>query len=146
MKGHIVDNETRPVVEAGYDDGPTSIEVRTVSGDIIDINNLPGVKRKELVANGELDADKLITPANMPGAKLKAMRDAHKAKQEGKTEHLTENPFVKGDMVIFRNLQVKVLVSDPVKGVRIRAKDGKKVWVSHTSVLPVTETEEEKEE
>lgn len=132
--------------ESGYSDGPTSIEMRTKSGDLIDINNISGAKRAELISNGEIAADKLVTPANVTGAKLQAIREAARAKREGTTQTLVDNPFVKGDMVIFRGTQVKVLASDPEKGVKIRNKDGGKVWVSHTKVLPVTETEEEKEE
>lgn len=62
------------------EDGPVSNIVITHSGYEIDMNNFPGVVRAKLVKRGELNADSIGLPPNMPGVKLVAIREELKKK------------------------------------------------------------------
>lgn len=124
----------------GLDPDPAaSIEVSTESGRIIDINNIPGKVKQELIQEGELDVDRFIMPANMPGKKLKELREAHRQRLEDSMKQLTTtaNEFKVGDFILYKDLTYEVLKTDDEKGVMFEMKKpkGKKyVWVHHSKV------------
>lgn len=124
----------------GLDSEPAaSIEVTTESGRVIDINNLPGKVKMELIMEGEIDVDRFVTPANMPGKKLAELRAAHKSRLDEAMKAMVEskNEFATGDFVLYKDITYEVLKTDEERGVLIeRKKDGKvkSVWVHHSKV------------
>lgn len=102
-----------------------------------DVANMPGRLKYQLIKSGEMSVDRFITPPNMPGKKLKELRDAHRARIEeqfGLMESLQEtNPYKVGDMVTYKDLVVEVL---EVKGpkIKITNSEGKKVLVPFKNV------------
>lgn len=118
------------------DDPYAMVEVKTASGNTIDINNLPGKTKMELIQSGELDIDRFVTPPNMPGKKLKELRLAHREQMKGILDKV-KNEFQVGDMVNYKEKSYEVQKVDPLKGVLLTMKKGgelKDVWVSHTKV------------
>ena len=117
------------------EDNPTQMMATTKSGQEIDMNNCPGTKKVELVQSGEMGVDQFVLPANMPGSKLKELREANRDRME---KFLTKEPaepnqFQVGDFVQYQEESYEVFKTDPVKGVLIE-KEGKKVWVKASAV------------
>jgi hypothetical protein len=65
---------------SSIEDGPTMNMVMTHGGYELDMNNIPGKLRAKLIKRGDLNADSIGLPPNMPGAKLKALREELKAR------------------------------------------------------------------
>lgn len=121
-----------------------AVEIRTKSGDILDAQNIPGAKRKELIESGELDRNSIYAPANLPGWKLKELREQREAAANG---HAPIN-LKPGDMVVYQDTVTKVLGVDRNKGVKITGfKDGKKkkFWVDAKDVVKEEDPEEKEE-
>lgn len=92
--------------EDGYDeDTPTSNLVETKSGYPLDLNNLPGRIRRKLIINGDL-GDAFQLPANMPGNKLKAIRDANAEKMR-EVRELNVGEFIQIGKRIYPITEVK---------------------------------------
>lgn len=130
--------------EQSLEDEPASKEME-IAGSKYDINNMPGVVRNRLIMEGEVTADDFITPPNMPGAKLKALRDEHRSRVEASIRGMEgnkKNTYEVGDIVIYKNIQTEVLEIDDNKLVIMNDK-GKKVKVSFTKVTPLESTESE---
>jgi hypothetical protein len=130
-----------PAEVIGDQDNPTSTLVNTKSGDDIDLLNLPGKKKMELVLSGELNIDKFVMPANMPGKKLKELRDAHRTRfqeilDKAQGEEDKENTFKVEDSVIYKDYACQVL---EIKGSKVKveipddekAGELKKIWVNY---------------
>jgi len=124
-------------------DEPAVNPIETTSGSSYDTNNISGAKKAQLIMDGELSMDNFINPPNMPGKKLKAMRDRHREGMESyfkKAAEETPNEYKVGDIVVYRKEATEVLEVDPERGVKIMKlnKKGKMVeaWVHHTKVAP----------
>ena|SRR5690349_16566481 len=124
------------------EDGPAQNLVSTRNGFEIDLNNLPGKARVNLINEGELEVDQFIAPPNMPGLKLKALREQHRERIEKAMGAVKQaqpiNDFEKGEVVYFQNEPKEILEVDPDKGVlleRLNKKNElKRVWTSVSKV------------
>lgn len=118
---------------------------QTNSGDLIDMNNLPGKKRLTLVAEGELAVEQFVSPANMPGKKLKEMRDRFAETFKSQVDRAGGVPideYKPGSLFEYKDGVYEVLAVDPVKGLKIaREYDGKlkNVWVNPSKGKRVTD-------
>lgn len=115
-----------------------SVIVKTSNGGIYDINNISGRRKLELIKDGEMGIDEFIAPDNMPGKKLKELRDAHRSNLGNALKQGEANTFKTGDLVQFKGVATEVTKVDPDKGLLITKKDGTKAWVHHSKVKPVT--------
>jgi hypothetical protein len=79
------------------EDSPTQNIVVTHSGYELDMNNLPGKLRAKLIKKGDLNADSIGLPPNMPGTKLKALREQlkNRAKRELKATGFKAGELIK---------------------------------------------------
>lgn len=122
-----------PTAQDVYDD--ESVIMRTEDGQF-DLRNLPGRIRRRLIITGQVKAEQFATPANMPGAKLKALREEQKARsdEEGIIEgsELT-NPYKVGDIISWKNKVYEVLEVNENK-VKFEKEPGKNVWVPYAKV------------
>lgn len=142
------DNGAIPI---DLDDSPAENFAKTLSGKTVDLNNLPGKVRQELIDEGEMSIESFVSPANMPGKKLKEMRerfaknieDQRKKSNAAKGIKDTEDAildFKVGELIIFKEISYEVKGVDPVKGLKI-TKDTdngpKNVWVQPINVKKV---------
>ena len=70
------------VETVGDANDPVSVLTRTRNGNNIDLNNIPGLVKARLIIDGQMSIDDFMSPANMPGIKLKKLREEHRAKYE----------------------------------------------------------------
>jgi hypothetical protein len=117
---------------------PASAMVRTSSGRY-DIHNITGVRKAQLIMEGEVDSDVFISPPNVTGAKLKELRDAHNATMDKAIQNISDvkNEYKKGDLVKYHNIVVEVLDVHDTRGVKITKREGGKVWVHQSKVEKV---------
>ena len=83
------------------EDGPTTNVVITHSGYQIDMNNFPGKLRAILVKRGEMNADSIGLPPNMPGKKLLAIREEMRARAR---EALKTTGFTVGELIKYNDV------------------------------------------
>lgn len=124
------------------------VETKTVSGEdvynpvvaeggrVVDINNISGRVKAEMIMNGELDVDRFIAPPNMPGQRLKELRNKHrdnvlkdvnKIVKQAKVSH----EFSVGETVLYKGYQTEITtVSKSGEKVKVRKKNGNESnWV-----------------
>ena len=104
----------------------------------IDLANLPGKKRLQLVRNGDLSVDQFVTPPNMPGKTLKELRERNRETMSKVIldAEPKDNPYKVGDFVLYKDSSTEVLKVDGNK-VLVTVVDGdkeKKVWVNYVKV------------
>lgn len=123
-------------------ESPASSMVKTEAGYDIDVNNIPGKRKTQMIMDGELTIDEFNTPPNMPGKKLKALRDAANEKHDKNVEAVSkrkkdsskDNPYQLGDMVKYGNTSSEVKECDPKRGVKIIKADGSlSKWIHFNS-------------
>jgi len=122
----------------GDQDHPTSsLATTAISGQIVDLQNITGKKKLELIMNGEMGIDQFVTPANMVGSKLKVLREAHRAKVEEQIAKVKGQDFKVGDFVTFKGKSYEVLKVDSNR-VKFEFEsdsgDKAKVWVAKDKV------------
>jgi hypothetical protein len=125
----------------GDQDNPTSLITKTRSGQEIDLNNLPGRTKLRLIQADEMGIDQFISPPNMPGHKLKAIRDAHRERVGEQLKAVLmekTKDFVVGDFVSFRGGSYEVLKVRQ-DGVMINMKlnddaEFKNVWIPKAKI------------
>jgi hypothetical protein len=107
-------------------DNPTASLTSTKSGLEIDLMNLTGSLKLGLIRNGEMDVDQFITPANMTGKKLQALRAKHREKMAGLVD-LNKPDFKVGEMVTYKDNIHEVLKvrSDAV----LLVVNSRKYWI-----------------
>lgn len=119
------------------EDAPTQMMGKTKSGYDIDFNNLSGKRRLELVEAGELTTEQFGIPANMPGVKLKEIRERNKQMIEAQLARKNKADesleFKVGDFITYKEESYEILATDATKGYKIDKGD-KKVWVQADSV------------
>jgi hypothetical protein len=132
---------------------PVSVVVRVNSGQTYDLKNLPGAKRKQLIDAGEISIDKFVQADNMPGYKLKLMRDRFKINNPQLAESNTSvaeidiTKLQKGDLVSYKNIVTPVKDINMKKNlVNIDIKGKIKGWVSINKLKPVNIPPESNEE
>lgn len=118
-------------------------------GMTLDMNNMPGKVRKELILNGTMDEADFICPPNMPGKKLAAMREAFRKNFVDKLDKqipVSPNQFKVGDLVQHMGF-VTEIIDVHKNGLKyiVRKKDGKKSKWVHASKLKVHEDPNEEE-
>jgi len=120
---------------------PASVMLTINSGQNYDIKNLPGFKRKQLIENGEASIDSFVQADNMPGYKLKKMRDRFR-----ENNNLVDSsiPFVDiktltvDSLVSYRNIVTEAKKINVEKGlVYIKIKGKKEGWVKVEKLKPV---------
>lgn len=136
------------------DEGAVSSMVTTISGREVDMMNIPGKAKLDLVESGDLlPSQALSLPANMPGQKLKFIREAKQkvldkalAKRKSKTskaskleEGSTEGAAVQfgvGDIVEYQGELVEILEvrEEEKKYVFLKPGTDKNIKVNYTSV------------
>ena len=134
----------------GNPDDPIASYVKSKSGVVIDLNNCPGVLRAKMVLSGDMGVEAFVSPANMPGAKLKKMREEFaaklapslakvKANEDEKTEEFSQNAtdFPVGSFVMYKEVSYEVMKNrqDAVL-IEVMADDNRpqKVWVKKTNI------------
>lgn len=135
-------------IETDDSEATGSMVVESASGVKYDVSNISGARKRQLIMDGEIGIDVFVSPPNMPGKKLAAMRAAHAASvQSGidgevKKAKIKVNPFATGDLVEHKGHVSEVLeVTD--KGVlKLIGKKGQKKMVHFTKVTPAVTTNE----
>ena len=134
----------------GNPDDPIASYVKSKSGVVIDLNNCPGVLRAKMVLSGDMGVEAFVSPANMPGSKLKKMREAFvakltptldrvKASEEKKDEEFSKaaTDFPGGSFVMYKEVSYEVMKNrqDAVL-IEVMADDNRpqKVWVKKTNI------------
>lgn len=121
----------------GDPNNPTSVMVAGY-----DVMNMPGKIKLELIEKGELEPERFVTPPNMPGKKLKALRDQHAARldEQFKKKHdkedsaLKDNPYKVSDHVRYQGevYEIIEIEGSRVKFQRFSEKKKKMVTTSVT--------------
>lgn len=124
------------------DDKAASTFKITTSGERVDLSNMTGKKRMELIAEGEIPMESFVSPSNMPGKQLKILRERFAKNMEASLNKGKENlpDYQVGDLIIFKDVSYEVKGVDPVKGLKITKetdKGPKNVWVQPTKVEKV---------
>lgn len=148
------------------DNSSTSVVMRLkTTGETVDINNIPGVKKLSLIESGEVGVDNFITPPNCPGRILKELRDRHradffqsakvgraileKATKKGnkdkkhkkeKSVATVEDDTKKTNIVMYLDRQTEVYktrMKDDKEQYLLLNPANKKVWVDATKTTPV---------
>ena len=151
------DIEADPGVIGAETDGVTVREITTRSGQVYDLNNMPGIKKIDLIESGELAPSQTLSlPANMPGKLLQPIREKRAAALEksleksrakknkpAKTEGNTqlESPmFEAGATVEYRGEAVQIIevLQDEGKYI-IEKPDEKRVKILYASVKDINE-------
>ena len=125
----------------GDQDQPTQSLIQTRSGKLVDLQNMPGMVKINLIKEEELGIDQFITPANMPGAKLRVLRERHREIIEAQLTTLaekTKKDYVVGDFVSFKGGSYEVLkVKEDGVMISYTLKSGgepKNVWIPKKKV------------
>lgn len=134
-------------------DSQAPMEITSKSGNKYDTNNIPGSKRMELINNGEISADSFIAPANMPGGKLKEMRDKFKQslglmEKPKSPAALPDNIKLKEGMAVAYkgfNTSIEEVLEDGRVRIRTESNKIKKVQVSDLE-LPIDTIDLDEEE
>lgn len=123
---------------------PATVLVTVNGNQNYDIKNLPGFKRKQLIESGQLSIDSFIKADNIPGYKLKLMRERFKA-NNGLVAGNKPEPTIDitklsvGDLVSYKNTVTEVKEINLTKNsVYIDIKGKKKGWVNISKLKPVT--------
>lgn len=129
---------------------PASVMVHIQGGEY-DIKNLPGYKRKQLIESGQATVGTFIQADNMPGYKLKAMRDrlaGNLGLKEKKSDAITDiSTLEEGSLVKFKKHVTEVKKLNPEKNlVYIDIKGVKKGWIGIEKLKAVNIPPKEEEE
>ena len=127
------------VVETiGGTDNPVSSLVTTRSGQVIDLQNLPGHKKLQLIRDGEMEMDQFIAPVSMTGIKLKKLRDAHRLQMEAVMNPPTTTKELQvGEFILYKEKSYEILKTreDAVQIDYVLANGKhKKAWVQKDKV------------
>jgi hypothetical protein len=126
----------------GDPNNPTSMLTQTRSGDAIDLQNITGRRKLELISTGEMEIDQFVVPPNMPGHKLKELRAHHRSQVEEQLKTLIKGKDAKdygvGDFVSFRGGSyeiLKVRADGVMLNLKLKDEDeAKNVWVPKEKV------------
>ena len=130
---------------------PASVMVTSTQGQGFDIKNIPGFKRKQLIDSGQINLTSFVMEDNMPGAKLKKLRDAFKLNnsmtQGAPSISLIDiTSLEEGSLVSYRNTVTEVKKINVEKGlVYINLKGNKKGWINVAKLKAVTIPPEDEE-
>ena len=130
--------------EKDDDNEPASVIVHSIRGEGYDIKNLPGFKRKQLIESGDITIDSFVQADNMPGAKLKALRDKFRANNNiapntKPTTPIDINTLQVGTLVMYKKIVTEVKKIDLKKNrVLVNNKENKGVWVPVENLKEVT--------
>lgn len=114
-----------------------------VGNQVYDLNNISGKKRAQLAMIGATSPAQFISPPNMPGAKLAALRAQAEKENEKSMKKVKEEVEAKfseklevGSLVTYEGFQTEIIDLKKVKKGKkkvtkafITKKSGKKVWV-----------------
>jgi hypothetical protein len=114
---------------------PATVIITSVSGQGYDIKNIPGFKRKQLIDSGDITVESFVQADNMPGAKLKKMRDAFKSNNnivpdDKSTPLIDINTLEIGGLVSYRKFVTEIRKINIEKGLVNINYNGKVVWVN----------------
>jgi len=128
----------------GDPNSPTSTLTTTKSGAVIDLQNLPGMTKLQLIQSNELEVDQFIVPSNMPGRKLKVLREAHRGRIKEQLQLLVDENTVEakdykvGEFVSFSGKTFEVLKVDSDRVqilIKLKGYDElKKAWINKSKV------------
>lgn len=125
---------------------PASVIVTNVRGEGYDIKNIPGFKRKQLIESGDISIESFVQADNMPGSKLKKLRDRFKLSNNMGTRDsnsaskalLDINDLTVGSLVTYRKVVTEVKKINVKKGlVYINIKGTKDGWIGIDKLKPV---------
>ena len=135
------------------DDDPASVIVTNIRGEGYDIKNIPGFKRKQLIDDGDISVESFVQADNMPGAKLKKMRDKFKksnptlAPSTKPTTSININTLQIGSLVSYKKIVTEVKKIDLDKGrVLVNNKENKGVWVPVENLKEVNTPSDDNDE
>lgn len=126
----------------GAADNPTGLLTKTKSGDVVDLLNMTGLKKMELIDSGNMRMDDFVSPPNMTGLKLKAIREEHRARMEKelarykKQKAKSDVKFKVGEFISYKDQSYEVLKIEGEKlqiEVTVKGKL-RKAWVAQSSV------------
>lgn len=118
--------------------------VTLTDGSKVDINNIPGKKKKELIKKGQIAAEKFVIAPNMPGKLLAQKRKEFLESLEREEQATPE--FLKGEMVKHKGHVVEIADVDNENKKLMYKKGKKKIWVSFKNVKIIEEEKEDGEE
>lgn len=130
---------------------PATVIVTNFRGEHYDIKNIPGFKRKQLIDSGDISIESFVQADNMPGAKLKKLRDRFKKSNNIMSDtkpviSIDINKLELGSLVMYRKVVTEVKKIDVKKGkVLVKNRENKDVWVP-VSNLKVVDTPDNDEE
>src|SRR6266496_1224126 len=114
-----------------------SVIVTNVHGEGYDIKNIPGFKRKQLIDSGDITLESFVQADNMPGAKLKSIRDKFKSNNNMTTGDANTTPEIDinnlevGSLVMYKKVVTEVKKINVEKGlVYISLQGGKNGWIN----------------
>lgn len=114
---------------------PATLIITSVSGQGFDTKNISGFKRKQLIDSGDITLESFVQADNMPGAKLKKMRDKFK-KDNNMISSKEPIPLIDintlevGGLVSYRKFVTEVRKINIEKGLVNINYNGKVVWVN----------------
>lgn len=121
----------------GAADNPTGLLTLTKTGRVVDLLNLPGLKKMELIESKEMEMDSFVSPPNMTGLKLKILRASHRERIEiqlkkHKAKKAAKADFKVGDFISYKEASHEVL---KVREDAVMVMLGKKkVWIPKNKV------------
>lgn len=136
--------------ENDNEDEPAVAMITTLRGNNYDAKNIPGFLRKRLIDSGEISINTFVKADNLPGHKLKAMRDRFRKNnpnlgpQAPVSDAIDFDTLEVGSMVQFKKYVTEVeKINANEKKVYISKGDGKKAWVAVSKLKAVVVTNEE---
>jgi hypothetical protein len=121
---------------------PAAVLVASVNGQEYDIRNIPGFKRKQLIDSGAIKLESFVQADNMPGAKLKKMRDRFKLSNNMTTgdkpvSEIDITTLEVGTLVEYRKVATEVKKINVKKELVSISHGGKTIWVNVAKLKPV---------
>ena len=125
-----------PRTQDEMDEQPAVLIANTSTGERYDLNNISGIRKAQLMRDGEADLNTFAGYGdNISGVRKKALLDAQNGLIEEIKQQLPDIPNVYkvGDTVKFKNLMTEILEVDASEGVKIRRSNGViSKWIHHS--------------
>lgn len=116
----------------GSDREEPAMNIVETSTGSIDINNISGKRRAELIARGIVPALTFVTPPNIAG---KNIGDRVREVEVKKAKSSVKNKLTVGDLVEFKGQVREVVAVSNLRGVKLAKREGGKTgWIHHTKV------------